>query len=131
MNPFLAYFSQLRTGKMVLWCYLIWYLTMASFYFDPAPGLWINAMGISAVIGTGLILSVGGFQVATKDRWQVMRLYLMPLCVSSFSALIKGQGFVLVFSPKLAENLIAAGCCGIFVTAVLLLRKRNSTKGTA
>jgi hypothetical protein len=32
---------------------------------------------------------------------------LMPFCVSSFSQLIKGKGFVLVFPPSAHENLAA------------------------
>jgi hypothetical protein len=46
----------------------------------------------------------------------------MPLCVSSFAALIKDQGFFVVFSPRLAENLAAAGAGAIFVTIALLCR---------
>ena len=34
----------------------------------------------------------------------MLRLFLMPFCVSSFSQLIKGKGFVLVFPPDLHEN---------------------------
>jgi hypothetical protein len=46
----------------------------------------------------------------------------MPLCVSSFAALIKDQGFFVVFSPRLAENLAAAGAGAVFVTIALLCR---------
>jgi len=33
----IRYFCKLTKGKMVLWCYLIWYLVTVFFYFDPAP----------------------------------------------------------------------------------------------
>ena len=52
-----------------------------------------------------------------------MRLFLMPFCVSSFSQLIKGQGFVLVFPPDLREIAISLGACALFVTIVLLVKR--------
>jgi hypothetical protein len=123
MHPLLNYLAKLRAGKIALWCYLIWYLVMARFYFDPHPALWINSLGISAVIGTGLLLSVmpaGG--VRAMDKWAVARLYMMPLGVSSFAALIKDRGFVVVFSPSPRENLIAAGACALFVTITFIAK---------
>lgn len=123
MYRLLHYLANLRAGKIALWCYLIWYLVMAHFYFDPRPALWINSLGISAVIGTGLLLSVmpaGG--VRALDKWAVARLYMMPIGVSSFAALIKDRGFMVVFSPSLRENLIAAGACALFVTFAFLAR---------
>jgi len=57
------------------------------------------------------------------DRWTTMRLFLMPFCVSSFSQLIKGKGFVLVFPPGLHENVIALAACAAFVFAVLIVKR--------
>jgi hypothetical protein len=54
----------------------------------------------------------------------------MPFCVSSFAALVKGKGFVLVFSPKLGENLAALGLCAGLALVVNLL-KRSSTRPEA
>jgi hypothetical protein len=50
-------------------------------------------------------------------------LFLMPFCVSSFSALVKGRGFVLIFSPNPVEILAAVALCAILIGVVLLLRK--------
>ena len=50
----------------------------------------------------------------------------MPFCVSSFSALVKGRGFTLVFSPRAQENLLALGMCaafGAFVAGVKFARR--------
>lgn len=58
MHPMIRYFAELRTGKTVLWCYLIWYLAAVFNHFDTSPAIWINSIGISAVVGTGLMLSV-------------------------------------------------------------------------
>ncbi|MFT6164596.1 MAG: asparagine N-glycosylation enzyme membrane subunit Stt3 [Zhongshania aliphaticivorans] len=116
------YLAKIKNGKIVLWCYLIWYLTTVYFYFDPAPKIWINALGISAIIGLGLMLSVD----ASGSRWQTARLFMMPFAVSSFSALIKGQGFLFVFSPVLNELLVGVALCAMFVVLVLYLRHRYS-----
>ena len=85
-------------GRMVLWCYLIWYLTTVAFRFDPTPAIWLNSLGISALIGFALILSVGGPGNAS-GRLAEIPPFLMPFCVSSFSALIKGHGYWLIFPP--------------------------------
>jgi hypothetical protein len=60
------------------------------------------------------------------DRWTTVRLFLMPFCVSSFSQLIKGRGFVLVFPPDLRELVLAAGACMLFVASVLVIRYFSS-----
>jgi hypothetical protein len=128
MKLLTKYFYQLKLDKAILWCYLIWYFVIVGFYFDPSPKIWINAIGISAVIGTGLILSVSSQKIGFKDPWQTLRLYLMPFCVSSFSALIKGQGFIVVISPQIQENMVAAFCCAIFVLVVVLIKSINKEK---
>ncbi len=58
MDWLIDYLCGVKPGKVILWCHLIWYLTMVLIYFDPTPSLWINSTGISIVIGTGLVLSV-------------------------------------------------------------------------
>ncbi|MDX2272780.1 MAG: hypothetical protein NW237_12675 [Cyanobacteriota bacterium] len=113
--------AEISFRQAILWCYLIWYLVTIRFYFDPSPKLWINSLGISGVIGTGLWLSVSPQQnskAVKPDRWQIFRLYLMPFCVSSFSALIKDQGFIVILSPRQGELLITLACCGLFLLLV-------------
>ena len=117
-----SYLVTLSTGRQVLWCYLIWYLVMAAFHFDPSPQLWLTALGISAIMGLALYLSFSA-PGHRPDRWHVMRLFLMPLCVASFSALVKDQGFILIFSPSLRENALALGLCAAFVAFCALARR--------
>lgn len=123
----LRYLASLRPGKVALWCYLIWYAVTVVYLFDPSPTLWLNSLGISMVIGVALSLSVGkpanDTPAQRRDaRWQTFRLFLMPFCVSSFSSLIKGQGYWLVF-PSRPDALAASvlGCVG-FVALVGVLR---------
>ncbi len=122
MGAVARYLAEIKNGTLVLWCYLIWYLTTVFFYFDPAPTIWVNALGISAIIGVGLSLSV----TSKGGRWQTFRLFMMPFGVSSFSALIKGQGFMFVFSPVLIELLTGFGLCALFVALVAYFRCKLS-----
>jgi len=129
VKSLLNYLRTLPTAKQVLWCYLIWYLSMLAFHFDASPGLWLTSLGISAVIGIGLILSVSGN--GKPDFWTTARLFLMPFCVSSFSALVKGQGFLLIFSPVWHEDLIAVSACAAFALSCFLLRRQEGAMNCA
>lgn len=117
------YLANLSRGKTILWCYLIWYLVALGFYFDPDIRIWLNSAGISAVIGFALILSVSGKEGSKLDRWQVFRLFAMPFCVSSFSSLIKGQGFIFIVPPRPIEQIVAVGSCIVFVLFVRAAKK--------
>lgn len=118
----LNYLANLSRGKMVLWCYLLWYLVVLAFYFDPSPRIWINSAGISVVIGIALLLSVASGKPTKVDHWQTFRLFAMPFCVSSFSSLIKGQGFVLVVPPVPIQVFACVSACGAFVLLVVCVK---------
>jgi len=122
-NVPIPYLAKLTAGKIALWCFLIWYLATVIHHFDPTPAIWLNALGISAIIGIALYLSVREPGKSPPDRWTTMRLFLMPFCVSSFSQLIKGKGFVLVFPPDLHEIAISLGACAAFVLLVWIVRR--------
>jgi hypothetical protein len=122
------YFTNLSAGKIVLWCFLLWYLATVIHHFDPTPSIWLNALGISAIIGVALYLSVREPGKAPPDRWTVLRLFLMPFCVSSFSQLIKGKGFVLVFPPDVHEIAISLAACAAFVVAVLVIKRSAAVR---
>ncbi len=109
----IRYLRNLSTPRFILWCYLIWWISVAVTHFDPSPRLWLNSLGISGIIGMALYLSTAyaGPEKRTLGNWALARLFMMPFCVSSFAALIKGQGFVLVFPPTLRENLVPLGAC--------------------
>lgn len=117
MKWLIQYLYTIKLDKTILWCYLIWYLVVVCFHFDPAIKIWMNSIGISVVIGTGLMLSVSS-NPDKKDFWQAFRLYLMPFCVSSFSALIKDRGFIVFISPNITETIVAVSCCILFVSVI-------------
>jgi hypothetical protein len=124
VNWLFQYFCNIKIHKLILWCYLIWYLVVVTFYFDPMPKIWINSIGISAVIGTALMLSVSNSS-SKIDYWEIFRLYLMPFCVSSFSSLIKDQGFIVIISPKPQETILAILSCVIFLLIIGVIKFTN------
>lgn|SRR5688572_26386309 len=107
------YLATLSTGRLILWCYFIWYLVVLIRYFDPSARLWLTSLGLSGIIGFALYLSTAGSGTTRIkfDRWQLFRLFLMPFCVSSFAALVKDRGFILIFSPNITEVALAVGLC--------------------
>jgi hypothetical protein len=123
LPPPLRYLSELKPGKVTLWCYLIWYLVSVVAHFDPSPGIWLSSLGISAVVGVALLLSVRGETAASSNSWQTFRLFLMPFCVSSFSALIKGQGYILVLPSRPSELYLSLALCAAFVLFVHTLKR--------
>jgi len=120
----IRYLAQLSVSKISLWSYLIWYLVMSGFYFDPSLYLWGTALGVGGIVGIALMLSTGGL---TRHRirtrfWESFRLFLIPFCVSSFSGLVKGRGFILVFSPILMQNLLGLGAIALFTVLILAIK---------
>ncbi|TCO94900.1 hypothetical protein EV701_102372 [Chthoniobacter flavus] len=126
--PLLRYLRQLDAPRIVLWCYAIWYAVVFCHYFDPSLMLWLTSIGLSGIIGCALLLStraaLGSLRI---NGWGIFRLFLMPFCVSSFSALVKGRDFLLIFPPSLHENLLALGCIAAFCLFLALLRRGKKT----
>lgn len=122
MKNILRYLANLSTGRLILWCYLIWYLVVLARYFDPNPHIWLTSFGLSIIIGIALWISstTGGNKL---ERWQIIRLFLMPFFVSSFAALVKGRNFILIFSPCVNEIFLALLLCAGFCAIVWLLKR--------
>jgi hypothetical protein len=121
----LRYLAGLSRGRFVLWCYFIWWTVVLVRYFDPSPQIWLTSLGLSVIIGAALYInttSSGMFRVKLEP-WPTFRLFLTPFCVSSFAALVKGQGFVLIFSPRWQEMVVASGACAFLGVLVLLARR--------
>ena len=119
------YLAQLPASRKVLWSYVIWWAVMVSYYFTAHPRLWATSLGIGVIVGFALMLSTGP---VSRERfqhrfWESMRLFICPLLVSSFSALVAGKGFILVFSPHWQENAVALGAIGTFLLLVATVKK--------
>ena len=123
----LRYLAQLNTGRLILWCYFIWYVVVLVRYFDPNLRLWLTSLGLAGIIGIALYISTvaAGTNRLKLEFWQIFRLFLMPFCVSSFAALVKGKGFMLIFSPDVREIGVAVALC-LGLCAVVALVKRGA-----
>ena len=114
-------------GRVYATLFLIWYLVVLVRYFDPRPRLWLTSLGLSVIIGVALYISTtAGTNNVKLDRWQTFRLFLMPFCVSSFSALIKGKGFILIIPAAASELFISLGLCASFVALVWGLKRTRT-----
>jgi hypothetical protein len=124
MRHLLVYLANLTTGRIILWCYAIWYVVNVTNHFDARPRIWLTSIGLSAIIGTALLISTRSSNrgTTTLDGWQIFRLYLMPFCVSSFAALVKDAHYILIFPPTLKENLIGMALILFFMLLVFALK---------
>jgi hypothetical protein len=129
---FAGYFARLNTGRIILWCYAIWYAVNVWNHFELRARLWLTSLGLSVIIGAALVISTRSSSKGKTelDRWQIFRLFLMPFCVSSFSALVKEAGYILVFPPTLRENVIGVSLIAAFVVAVLTLKRMKRVENT-
>src|SRR5215510_16537019 len=120
-----GYFGRLNTGRVILWCYAIWYCVNVWNHFDLRPRLWLTSLGLSMIIGMALVISTRSSSKGRTelDRWQIFRLFLMPFCVSSFSALVKEAGYVLIFPPTLRENIVGVALISTFVALIWWLKR--------
>ncbi|GEP43311.1 hypothetical protein [Brevifollis gellanilyticus] len=122
--PLFRYLQNLSTGRTILWCYFIWWSLSVVNHFDPTPRIWLTSLGLSGIIGLALIISTQS-SVGPRvrmDPWVMFRLFLMPFCVSSFAALVKDAGYVLVFPPSWRENITSLVLISVFLLVVWLVK---------
>ncbi|MHB1080468.1 MAG: hypothetical protein ACYC67_13770 [Prosthecobacter sp.] len=130
--PLIRYLQNLSTGRTILWCYFIWWALSIVNHFDSTPRIWLTSLGLSGIIGAALILSTrpSSGNATKTDPWVIFRLFLMPFCVSSFSALVKSAGYMLVFPPSWRENATGAGLIALFLLVVWAVKKAHAAIGT-
>lgn len=127
LTQLLSYLALLSAGRAILWCYVIWYLSVLHFHFVPSISLWLNSLGLSLIVGSALILATGPFNLHRfrTEFWVVTRLVMCPFFVSSFSALTTKSNFLLLLSPNLKENLFAVMACVIFLSSVFICKQAH------
>lgn len=129
--PLIRYLRHLTTGRIILWCYFIWWALSIIHHFDPTPRIWLTSLGLSGIIDVALIISPQSSSAARTrmDPWVVFRLFLMPFCVSSFAALVKDAGYLLVFPPSWRENATGIGLVALFLLVVWTVKKSHAASG--
>lgn len=121
------YLQNLSTGRIILWCYFIWWAVSVVHHFDASPRIWLTSLGLSGIIGAALLISTqSGGRWVWPNGWVVFRLFLMPFCVSSFAALVKSAGYILVFPPSLQENATGVGLIALFLLVVWAVKKAQA-----
>jgi len=125
LRKVVRYVAGLSGGRLVLWWYFIWWLVVLVRYFDPSPRLWLTSVGLSGIIGAALLINTtrSGKRRVELETWPALRLFITPFCVSSFAALVKGKGFVLIFSPHVWEMIVTVAICvGLWISTRLARR---------
>ena len=130
--PLIRYLQNLSSGRTILWCYFIWWAVSITHHFESTPRIWLTSLGLSGIIGAALILSTrpSSGTITKTDPWVVFRLFLMPFCVSSFAALVKDAGYVLIFPPSWRENATGIGLIALFLLVVWGVKKAHAAIGT-
>ena len=129
----MSYLRNLTTGRLILWCYFIWYLVVLVRYFDPNPQIWGTSVGLAVISGFALYVNTtrSGPTRIRIGFWPTVRLFMMPLCVSSFAALVKGRGFVLIFSADWREMAVAVALCAALVLLAVAAKRSRPSPETA
>jgi len=89
--------------QLILSFYLAWYLYIVITNFDPCLQIWVNALVISLIVGVALNASVGSTKQNVSQR---IRLFAIPFAVSSYTGLIRGKDFVMIFPPSWQETIV-------------------------
>src|SRR5207247_4857129 len=73
------YLSNLSKGRLILWCYFIWYLVVLVRYFDPSPRLWLVSLGLSLTMRFALFVSTtaAGETRMKLERCRISRRFIM------------------------------------------------------
>lgn len=113
----IRYLARLDNRHLLLWSAFLWYVAIMARHATASPAAWLNSAGIAAVIS--IILAANAILPGRKwsdlGFWPLARFFLIPFCVSSFSAVMHKEGLVLVFPRNLADNLAAAGTVALFL----------------
>jgi len=96
--------------RLTLQAALIWYLVVMAFEWKSLSGhALLQSLALSIVVGALLTLNAvaPGHRLRDLTPRQVLRFFIIPFCVSSFSTATASTYWIL-FSPEIKINLLAA-----------------------
>lgn len=121
----ISYLARLDNRRLLLWSAFLWYVAIMARHATSSPAVWLNSAGIAAVIS--VILAANAIPVGRNWQdlgfWPLARFFLIPFCVSSFSAVMNKAELVLIFPRNLADNLVAAGAVVLFLMLCAAARR--------
>lgn len=127
----LRYLARLDNRRLLLWSAFLWYVAIMARHATASLPVWLNSAGIAAVIS--VILAANAVPPGRKWRdlgfWPLARFFLIPFCVSSFSAVMTKAGLMLIFPRNLTDNLVAVGTVAGFL--LLCAAARRWTRAAA
>ena len=127
----------LQVPQILLLSFFIWYLFIV-ISFSSNYLVWVNAIVMAFFVGNILCLNAymatkkeKYFEFLSENRWIVVRLFLIPFCVSSYSGVAFSHGFIAAFPVnEYTTGLIGLGISLGFMGVLLLLMvlfERSST----
>mmetsp|Transcript_27707 Transcript_27707/g.51666 ORF Transcript_27707/g.51666 Transcript_27707/m.51666 type:complete len:126 (+) Transcript_27707:998-1375(+) len=93
-----------RPPLIPMWFLLFWYIYIMGFYGANEGGVWGTAIGIMFIVGfmlTGNMYHAPFEKYWREKKWATFRVFIIPFCVSSYSASVSLQSdkFAFIF-PK-------------------------------
>ncbi len=121
----IRYLAAFDLRRFILWSAFLWYAMIATRYSVSDPAVWLRSLGIGVLVGAILTLNAvpGNGRIRDVGVWPTFRFFVIPFCVSSFSALTKGRAFFLIFPLNAKENVAAAGVIFLFGSGVYAARQ--------
>lgn len=125
----IRYLASLDPRRALLWCGFIWYAVLMGRHAPFMPGPWVNAAGIALVVGLVLTANAipAGGTWRQLDRWSLLRFFVIPFCVSSFSSTMRDAGLVVIFPRNLADNSFAVAGVARFILLCAAVRRLSRT----
>jgi len=126
---FIRYLAHLDSRRALLWSGFIWYAVLMGRHATLMPGPLVNAAGIALVVGLMLTANAipAGGTWRQLNRWSLLRFFLIPFCVASFSAAMRDAGLIVIFLRNPADNVFAAAAVAGFMLLCAVARRLSRT----
>lgn len=118
--------------RLTLHAALIWYLVVMAFEWQSLTShAVLQSFAMSMVVGALLTLNAiaPGHHLRDLTPRQVLRFFIIPFCVSSFSTATSGTYWI-IFSPDRDVNALAIGAVLLILGPWIVLRRLRAANAT-